>query len=291
MKDFRPYHILFFATAILCSSALFGKPSVVVSIPPQKAFVEALTGSEVETIVLIKPGQNPTNFSLSPKSMAAIGQASHYFSIGVPMETALLPKLQSSYPDLLIVDTSAGIRKRSLESHFHDHGDDDDSHEHAKDPHIWLSPGLVKIQLRHYKRVLEELLPEKKSFIETNHKAFLEKLERVDDQLKTTLTPLKGATVFVYHPAFGYFLERYGLRQETVEVEGKQPSPKQLNWLIKLANEFDAKTLFVQPQFERRAAQTLAKAIGGRVEIIDPLAENYLDNLILMGETIVDSYQ
>lgn len=291
MKELRSYHILIVAAAILCCSELFGKPAVVVSIPPQKAFVEALTGTEVEVIVLIKPGQNPTNFSLSPKAMTAIGQASHYFSVGVPMETALLPKLHSSYPNLHIVDTSAGIRKRSLESHFHDHGDEDDSHEHAKDPHVWLSPGLVKIQLRHYKRVLLELLPQKTSFIENNHKVFLEKLERVDDQLKTTLTPLKGATVFVYHPAFGYFLERYGLRQETVEVEGKQPSPKQLNWLIKLANEFEAKTLFVQPQFERRAAQTLAKAIGGKVEIIDPLAENYLENLILMGETIVDSYQ
>ena len=112
----------------------------------------------------------------------------------------------------------------------------------------------------------------------------------VDNTLKTTLRPLKGATVFVYHPAFGYFLERYGLKQETVEIEGKQPSPKQLRWLIKLAAEFDAKTIFVQPQFERKAAQTLADAIGGKVEIIDPLSEDYLDNLIHMGETIVASH-
>jgi zinc transport system substrate-binding protein len=290
MKDHQLYYLLILTLATAFTQAFAGKPTVIVSIPPQKAFIEALTGTEVDVIVLIQPGQNPTNFALSPRAMAEIGKASHYFSIGVPMETGLLPKLQSSYPQLKIVDTAAGIRKRSLESHFHDHGEGEDGHEHAQDPHIWLSPGLVKIQLRHYMRELVELLPENRTFLEENRTTFLEKLEMVDNTLKTTLRPLKGATVFVYHPAFGYFLERYGLKQETVEIEGKQPSPKQLRWLVKLAAEFDAKTIFVQPQFERKAAQTLADAIGGKVEIIDPLSEDYLDNLIHMGETILASY-
>jgi zinc transport system substrate-binding protein len=262
--------------------------SLLLAIPPQKAFVEALIGTEVEIVTLMNPGQNPTNFSLTPRTMAEIAEAQVYFSVGVPMEAAFLPRLQTIYPNLKLVDTAVGIRKRSLESHSH--ADDQGAHEHAADPHIWLSPGLVKIQLRTYSRTLKELLPEHTKLIDENLIAFLAKLDAVDDQLKEILTPHRGVTVFVYHPAFGYFLERYGLRQETVELEGKQPSPKQLNSLIKLAKEFDARMIFVQPQFERHAAQTLAKAIGAQIEVIDPLAENYLDNLIHMGETIANSY-
>ncbi|MDA0348399.1 MAG: zinc ABC transporter substrate-binding protein [Verrucomicrobia bacterium] len=289
MKAHRLHSITGLLLLFLGQVTLVGKPTIVVSIPPQKAFVQALTGAEVDVVTLIKPGQNPTNFSLTPRTLAEIATAEVYFSIGVPMETAFLPKLRSIYPNLTIVDTSAGIRKRSLESHSHD--DEQGAHDHAADPHIWLSPGLVKIQLRSYARSLKELLPDRTKLIDENLTAFFSKLEAVDTQLKEILAPHKGAIVFVYHPAFGYFLERYGLRQETVELEGKQPSPKQLNFLIKLAKELNARTIFVQPQFERRTAHTLAKAIGGKVEVIDPLAENYLDNLILIGETIASSYR
>lgn len=289
MKAHRLYSITGLLILFIGQSIVLGKPTIVVSIPPQKTFVQALAGNEVEVVTLIKPGQNPANFSLTPRTMAKIAGADVYFSIGVPMEDAFLPRLRIIYSNLKFVDTSAGIRKRSLESHSHD--DDQGAHKHAADPHIWLSPGLVKIQLRSYARALKELLPDRTKLIDENLSAFLAKQDAVDGQLKKILAPHKGAIVFVYHPAFGYFLERYGLRQETVELEGKQPSPKQLNLLIKLAKRLDARTIFVQPQFERRAAQTLAKAIGGKVEVIDPLAENYLDNLILIGETIASSYR
>jgi zinc transport system substrate-binding protein len=113
----------------------------------------------------------------------------------------------------------------------------------------------------------------------------------VDKELADQLKGLKGTTIFVYHPAFGYFLDRYGLRQETVEIRGKQPSPQQIKRLIEHAKEEQVQVIFVQPQFRRHSAQALAKAIGGTVEIINPLAENYLDNLRHMGETIAKSYR
>jgi len=288
MKANRFYSLGSILLVFICHVTLVGKPRVVVSIPPQKAFVQALIGTGVEILTLIKPGQNPTNFSLTPRTMAEIARSDVYFSIGVPFEEAILPKLRAIYPELKFVDTSTGIRKRGLQSHSHE--EEKGPHDHAADPHIWLSPGLVKVQLRSYVRSLKELLPERADFINENLAVFLAKQDAVDAQLKEILRPHTRATVFVYHPAFGYFLERYGLRQETVEQEGKQPSPKQLRSLIELAKKFDARTIFVQPQFERHAAQTLAKAIGGKVEVIDPLAENYLDNLLLMGETIANSH-
>ncbi|MCZ6673189.1 MAG: zinc ABC transporter substrate-binding protein, partial [Verrucomicrobia bacterium] len=140
----------FFVLALvcLCPLTLFAKPTVVVSIPPQKAFVQAVAGDEVEVIVLMQPGQNPSSFTISPRQLAALSKAEIYFSIGVPMEATLLPRLQANFPGIQIVDTSAGIRKRSLEDHVHGQGDTIETHAHTKDPHIWLSAGLVKVQIR-----------------------------------------------------------------------------------------------------------------------------------------------
>lgn len=253
--------------------------------------MEAIAQELVEVEVLVQPGENPETFTVSPRTLARISKAAVYFTIGVPMESSLLPKLESNFPDILVVDTSMGIRKRSLEDHMHTAGSAEGEHKHTEDPHIWLSPGLVKVQLRHYLRALKELLPDQADFLNENYQNFIEKLEAVDEELDKLLKDFQRFTVFVYHPAFGYFLDRYGLRQVTVELQGKQPSPKQLRYLIALAKEYGSKVIFVQPQFDRNSARMLAKAIGGRVESLDPLSENYLDNLRKMGETIADSYR
>ncbi|QXD23390.1 zinc ABC transporter substrate-binding protein [Opitutia bacterium ISCC 51] len=291
MRFQRSFIYLSFLTVLLSPLMALSKPRVIVSIPPQKGFIEALVGEAVDIQVLLQPGQNPTNFALSPRQLRELSEAEAYFSVGAPMEDFILPRIESNYPDIRIIDTSAGIRKRSLEDHSHDGDHHEHAHSHVADPHVWLSPGLVKIQLRHYSRTLKELLPELGSDIDLRASQFLSEVDLVDKELANQLKGLKGTNIFVYHPAFGYFLERYGLRQETVEIRGKQPSPQQIKRLIEHAKEQQVKVIFVQPQFRRHSAQALAKAIGGTVEIIDPLAENYLDNLRHMGETIAKSYR
>lgn len=282
---------ILFLALLTCPWTLPAKPRVVVSIPPQKAFVEAIADDAVEIQVLLQPGQNPSTFSLSPRQLGQLSEADVYFSVGAPMEDFILPQIQRNYPGIQIVDTSAGIRKRTLEDHSHEDQHNEHVHVHVDDPHVWLSPGLVKVQLRHYSRALKELLPEHADQFDRHARHFLDAVDALDDELAQTLKALKGTTIFVYHPAFGYFLDRYGLRQETVELRGKQPSPRQLQQLIAKAKDQQVKVIYVQPQFQRHSARALANAIGGTVEIIDPLAENYLDNLRLMGETIAKSYR
>lgn len=284
--------ILFLFFTVLIHQNLAGsKPSIMVSIPPQKALVEALVKDEVEIAVLLQPGQSPANYTLSPKQLGHFANVNLYFAVGAPMEDFILPRIESNYPNIQIVDTSAGIRKRILDDHSHDDHHSDHGHSHVYDPHVWLSPGLIKIQLRHYSRKLKELLPDLSDTIDQRAKAFLEEVDLVDEELSGKLKELRGKTIFVYHPAFGYFLDRYGLRQETVELGGKQPSPKQLRKLIEKAKEQQVKVIFVQPQFQRRSAQALANAIGARVAEIDSLAGNYLENLRHMGEAIASSYR
>ncbi len=83
----------------------------------------------------------------------------------------------------------------------------------------------------------------------------------------------------MFHPAFGYFAHEYGLQQVAVEIEGKEPTARQLARLIKNAKEHDVKVIFVQPQFPKKNAENLAESIGGAVVPIDDLARDYVTNL------------
>jgi len=93
----------------------------------------------------------------------------------------------------------------------------------------------------------------------------------------------------VFHPAFGYFADAYGLQQIPVETMGRSPKGKELSAIIKLAKQENARIIFVQPQFDRQAAQKIADAVNGAVVSINPLAYDYLDNMEQMANTIADA--
>nr|MDA3787192.1 zinc ABC transporter substrate-binding protein [Desulfobacula sp.] len=111
-------------------------------------------------------------------------------------------------------------------------------------------------------------------------------LDDLDNRLKTVLKDLKGGNLFVFHPAFGYFTDAYGLKQIAVEAMGKAPKGKALSEIIKLAKKEKTRVIFVQPQFDRNAAQKIASAINGAVVSIDPLAYDYLANMENIAQSI-----
>ena len=83
----------------------------------------------------------------------------------------------------------------------------------------------------------------------------------------------------IFHPELGYFARAYGLKQISIEVEGREPGPRSLADLIQLARAQRVKTIFMQKQYSPRSAQRIAQAIRGKVEMIDPLARDYFENL------------
>jgi zinc transport system substrate-binding protein len=93
----------------------------------------------------------------------------------------------------------------------------------------------------------------------------------------------------VFHPAFGYFTDYYGLNQIAVEMEGKSPGPKQIESIINQARKSDIRVIFVQPRFDPKSAETIASVIGGKVVTIDPLERNILQNLLDIAKKIRDA--
>jgi zinc transport system substrate-binding protein len=264
--------------------------TVAVSILPQAYFVDRIGGGDFKAVVLVGPGQSPHSYEPTPRQMADLARASAWLTIGAEFEKGLLPKVRSLYPALPIVDSTVGIKYRNLEAHRHEgeeaHGDAEAGGEEGPDIHVWLGRQASKAIASNTRDALSRLRPSASSAYSKNCEALTRDIDAVFDSLAKDLLPLKGKPVFVYHPSFGYFLDEFGIAQEAVELGGKEPTQKALAQLIAQAKRDGAKVIFVQAQFPAGAAKTVATAIGGAVETIDPLAPDWLENLGRIGAAL-----
>lgn len=250
--------------------------SVFVSIAPQAYFVERVGGSHVEVNILLPSDQNPATYAPSPKQMARLSLAGLFFRAGMPFENVLLPKIENNMPNLRVVETGRAIRRTRAEEDHHNHGNE-------LDPHTWMSPLLVIEHADVIRETLEQVDPDHRDEYKTNYENFVRDLNLLHDEIKIALQPLAGKTFFVFHPAYGYFAETYGLRQKAVETGGKEPTARHLAGLIRLAQEEKIRVIFVQPQFSTKSAESIARAINGTAVSLDPLAEDYINNMKQMA--------
>ena len=299
---------------------------VFVTIPPQAWFVERIGGPYVAVQVLVGPGQSPHTFDPTPQQMARLADARIFFRIGWPLEPRLLERARSINPNLQVIDTREGIALRWMtpaEAEADERAEQAAGHaEHAPeaaapdgvrspappgllkvsgaaasaapapghtgeaDPHFWLNPRYARVQAATIEKALAAADPAHADEFRKNLAALDEDLDKLDARLREALAPLKGRDFFVYHPAFGYFADAYGLRQVPVEIEGKEPTARQLARLIDRARAEGVRVIFVQPQFSAKSAEAVATAIGGSVIRLDDLAKDYLANLADMAEKV-----
>jgi zinc transport system substrate-binding protein len=277
------------------SSAGVAAPlQVFVSILPQKWLVEQVGGDLVVTRVLVDRGQEPHNFEPTPKQIAALFRSKIYFTIDMVFERTIIRKIQQSGTALQLVDVTTAIQKIPINGQADGKGQNRELEKPrltGLDPHVWLDPGNLKIMARTMAGALAAADPANKSTYQENLQTVFATLDRLNKKNQQLLAPYRGATFFVFHPAFGYFAQAYGLHQEAVEVAGKSPTPRQLRSLISRARDKNVRVVFVQPQFDPKSARAVAHAIGGEVVPMDPLAENVLANLSVMAEKIASAFK
>jgi zinc transport system substrate-binding protein len=274
---------------------------VFVSVLPQKTFVERVGGTQVDVQVMVRPGDSPHTYEPTPRQVAALAEADLYVAVGVSFEDAWMGRIRATNPEMGILDSSEGLGPRAMEPHddavaagdAEGEGQGEAAHGHephapdpparedhrAADPHLWTSPPLVKQMAIRIRDALTGLDPGNGPAYAANCSAFTAELDALDQEIRARLAGLTHRRFMVFHPAWGYFADTYGLTQVPIEREGKEPGPRALTALIDQARREHIKVIFVQPQFSRKAAAQVAAAIGGRVEVIDPLAEDYVANL------------
>jgi zinc transport system substrate-binding protein len=131
--------------------------------------------------------------------------------------------------------------------------------------------------------------PANVDYYSKNRDAYLKKLKDLDGELKTSFAASKKNMFVVHHPAWTYFARDYDIEQVPLMENEKEPGPKYLSQVIDLARKNDITTIFIEPEFNPKSAEVIAREMNASITTLDPLAGNYLDNMRYAGQAIASS--
>ena len=289
--------ILLIIPALACTEPL----RVFVSVLPQKTFVEKIGGEHVEVQTMVRPGHSPTTYDPTQQQISALSKTVLYVRSDVPFEKAWMERIHTANPNMQVLDARKSIESRIIEHHEHEFQDNQDeplsgkkpynAHYDASEqnPHFWTSPPLVKHMARNIRDTLTKLTPANGQDYAHNYETFATELDILDRDIRTLLQDATNRKFMVFHPAWGYFADTYGQIQVPIEKEGKEPGARALAALIEQARCENVRVIFVQPQFDKKSANQVARAIGGRVIAIDPLSPDYAHNLRKVTRQIAEA--
>lgn len=269
------------------SEKQLGKEVVTVSILPEKTFVHKIAGEDFDVNVLIPPGASPAAYTLLPSQLKDISKSSIWFRMGyIGFEHSWKDKIAQANEDMKVVNLAEGLDL--IASEIVQHGDH--VHIDGVDPHVWLSPTMVK---QMSKRILDELItlkPEKTAEYKANYMRFVKECDELNIELMNKLKPYKDRKFIVFHPSLSYYAREYGLEQFSLESGGKEPTPQHLKMVVDIAKKEDIKVIYIQSEFDREHARVFADEIGGKIVEVWPLNPEWKDNLLNMTDILISNF-
>ena len=260
---------IFFLTSAETSS------TVLVSVAPHKFFVEKIAQETVQVLLMVPAGASSHTYEPTPRQMIAVSKASIWFRIGEPFENRAMQALQSHHPDLAIVDLRQGLDLIQTDACGHR-----GCCPGSVDLHFWLSLRQGQIQAKTIADALIKTFPQHAEKYRTNLQNFQKEMEALDQKITAILAPLNKRVILVSHPAYAYFCRDYQLEQYSIEVEGKDPAPQQMTKLLDLARKLKLNSIFVQIQYNNKAAKLVAETLGAKIVVLNPYSEHYFDSLL-----------
>lgn len=276
IKFFRIY-ALFFA-AFLCAAPL----EIAVSIEPQAYFVEKITKDRAKIYVIAPANKSPENYEPLISQMSQILKARLYFGVGIDFEKKWAARFLDSAKNLRFIDLSDGAKHDDHDEHEHD------EHEHHHDPHIWLSVKTAGMQA---KKIFDEISaadPKNTSFYRENLENFLREIQDLDEKITKIFAKNAQKTFLVYHPAFGFLSDEYGLSELSIEQHGRESNPRRMKNLSDKIREKNLKIIYIQPQFSQKQVKNLAKIHGLKIGVLDPLRRDWRENMLEIAEKIAN---
>jgi zinc transport system substrate-binding protein len=245
------------------------KLTIFVTVMPQAGIVKQIGGKFVDVKVLVSSGSCPETFSPSPKQISSLYDADIFLSLGLPFENTWLKKISGTGTGgVNIRPMTEGIKFRELEGRHEPENHDGRKHEHNKgdnDPHVWMSIRNAQKMAANTAIILSELMPANSDYFTQNLKIFSAKAASTDNELRRKFNATANKNIFVFHPVFGYLADDYGLRQIPIEMQGKEPSAKQLTEIMQTFKRYNAKMIFVQPEFNPKAAEAVARELNVKI--------------------------
>jgi zinc transport system substrate-binding protein len=264
---------------------------VVVSIAPQADFVEAIGGDKVRVAVMVPPGADPHTYEPTPGQLVELSKAKMYAEVGsgLQFELAWIDRISQQNKQMLIVNCSEGIPL--MESNENSHEETPEEHQGGTDPHVWLSPKDAEIMAKNIAAGLMTVDPENENYYAQGRDLYVAKLEALDKDIREGLAGVTNRRFIVFHPAWSYFAADYNLEEIPIEIGNKEPSAKDIAAVIQKAKEFDIKIIFAEPEFNPRSAEVIAQEIDGEVVFIDPLARDYINNMRVVLNALIQAME
>lgn len=267
---------------ISCNSNRVQKKTVAVTILPQKYFAERMAGDKFDIFCVVPSGSSPESYDPSASLVLQLGKSDAYLKVGaLGFELAWMDKIQHNNPNMKIFDLSKGITPL-IGTHICIHENEKD-HSHditSVDPHYWSSPKEVKVMLHNMYNAFVELDPANQEFYKNNLDSLLNEVGEVDEEIQTIMKSNEKKAFLIYHPALTYFARDYGLKQLSIEEQGKEPTPNHLKSLIDSARTNNINVIFVQREFDTNNAAVIAGETKSMIIEIDPLNYNWKHEMI-----------
>ncbi|MDP1879992.1 MAG: zinc ABC transporter substrate-binding protein [Parachlamydiaceae bacterium] len=273
---------LFFCFIFICNiqNNLFSEiqsnnsiPCILVSVAPYKFFVEKIAQDTVKVILMVPPGASAHTYEPTARQILGACEGKVWFRIGESFENRAINALKSHQPHLEIVDLRQGLDL------IHSSECKGCCCAGGEDLHFWLSPKMVKIQAHTITDAIIQLKPQFKDFYLKNLSVFEAELDQLNQEIQTTLSPLQNRNILVSHPAYAYFCRDYQLNQFSIEMEGKDPTPQQMTRLMNTIRDLKIKTIYIQMQYNNKAAKLVADTLNMKLITLNPYAENYFQSL------------
>jgi zinc transport system substrate-binding protein len=259
-----------------------GKLKVVATFYPMVEFTKQVAGDHAEVVGLIPAGAEPHDWEPSPKDVAAIQEADVFVYNGIVESWTEKTLASASNDKRIAVEASKGIE---LMKGIDEPGaTKQQAANNTMDPHVWLTPSLAQQEVRNIQAALEQADPANKDDYIKNADAYIEKLKALDDKFKQDLNGSKHKDFITQHAAFGYLAKSYGLTQ--IPISGlspeQEPSPEEMAGVVAFAKEHKVKTIFFETLVDPKIAQTIAKEIGAKTAMLNPI-EGLTDEDISKG--------
>ncbi len=247
------------------------KVEVVASFYPLYEFAGEVGGGRVEIRQLVPPGVSPHDYELKPSDVAAVQGARVFLYNGAGLEPWAARLAEELPQEAVRVEATRGLPLVPRQED-HDHGQDP-THREQLDPHVWLDPVLAQAMVDHVAEGLARADPEGAAVYRERADRLKSRLQDLHVRYRETLRRCRSRLLLTSHAAFGYLARRYGLRLESVAglSHEAEPSPRRLRELVELGRREGVRAVFAETLVGTRAVEALARELGARVLVLDPL--------------------
>jgi zinc transport system substrate-binding protein len=224
---------------------------VVAAFYPLAYAAERIGGPSVDVRNLTPPGAEPHDLELTPREVARVEKASVVLYLGHGFQPAVTKAAAQGRGKA--VDILAGLPL---------HAADGSEEGLTADPHVWLDPLL-------FARVAERI----GAALDRPSAPLSADLRKLGRDYRLGLRDCKRREIVTSHAAFGYLAARYGLEQVSITglAPEAEPSPQQFAHVIQVVRRTKATTIFFETLVSSRIAQTVAREVGARTAVLDPI--------------------